>query len=353
MAVTSVIEKPDGLGGGIAGKSVLTAKKTYSATYQVKCDSQSDTTTTIINHFRRTNGLPFIGDAYDFGGDRDSDARCKGLSPSLIDKSGGIWLVRAEFEPLDNDDDEQKDGAPRNGESEKQTNPLLWHDEIDVGYTQLSIPVEMAEFRGIHGIGANVRFLPVGKMTIPVNSALQPFDPGLEQEIDIKVVRITKNVQTFNANTANFYIGTVNSDQVIINKQAYGFLDLWRPLYARIKAINASFQIANQIPYWKQTIEVHVSQLTWRKIVCDRGLDRRAAPGDILERDEFGNPILISPSDVAPNIAHTMAIKGPDGLPVTTPCLLDGDGQPLEPGRPAVWLNYRVYRERAFAGIRW
>lgn len=346
MAVVSVIEKGHGLTGAVTGKSRLTAKNVYSATYQVTC-APGDTAKTVIDYFRTTSGYPYIGDPYDFGNDSDSTARCKGLTPSYIEDSGGTWLVRAEFEPLDAEEDEQQEDARGN----KQTDPLLWHDEIDVSYTQLSIPVENAIFRGING--GNMRVRAVGTDGPVVNAAGVPFDPTIEKEIDIKIVRITKNVASFNGNTANFYIGNVNSDQVTVNKPAYRFLDLWRPRTARIKNISGTFQIANGIPYWKQSIEVHINPLGWRRFIVNRGTERRQMPGDIREFDENGTPIQISDGDIQPGQPFHMTIKDADGLPITSPVLLDADGQPLKPDQPALYLEYQTYKERAFAGIRW
>lgn len=352
MAVTEVRLIENGLSGVAQGKTRLDVRNSYSATYFVKCSDPLDGAKVIINYFRLTSGVPFIGDSYNFGNDRDASSVCRKITPSRIDKSGGMWNVRVEFEPLEGEDQEDNTDA----EGNQQSDPLLWHDEINISYTQLSIPVELATFRGSNRNGVNgaaVRFIDIGKTTIPMNSALVPFEPGIEMEIDIKVVRITKNVAEYDGNQANEFIGCVNSDQVVINKQAYGYKDSWGPLTAKIKNIDGTFQIANKIPYWKQTVEVHITPIGWRRLLVDRGLERRLAEGDIIEYDANGTAIQVSPSDQVASFPHRIAIKGPDGYPITSPCLLDGDGQPLDLRKPPVYLEYQTYFERAFAGFNW
>jgi hypothetical protein len=352
MAVTEVKFLGAGLTGVVSGKDRLTAKRSYSATFQAKCDSQSDTAYAVIEHFRRTSGLPYIGDGYSFGNDRDASARCKSLTPTLNQNSGGIWNVRAEYEPLDEEEDNQKEDEDGN----KQTDPRKWRDEIEVTSTQISVPVEQAIFRGSNKGGRNgqaMRVRALGRNGAVVNSAGVVFDPGIESEVDIKVVRITKNVESYDAFEMGQYQGAVNTDQVIIDKIAYNFKDKWGPQTARIKLVSGVFQIANLVPYWKQTVEVHVSPLGWRRFLVDRGLERRQMPGDVREVRADGTPVEVSPSDNENGEPFQKRIVDVDGYPITTPVLLDGEGSPLQPDQNAVYLEYQVYFERPFAGFRW
>lgn len=340
-----------GASGAATGEGPLSTQYRYNANYLFEVDEPLQGPKTILQYFRTNGDLPWIGDGFDYGAEQDSNSRCKTISPDRIDKSN--WFrVKVDFEPLESEQPDK--GEDENGNS--QEDPLLWHDEIDVSYTQVTIPVELATFRGTNRNGINgspMRVRALGSDGPVINSAGVPFDPGIEYEVDVKIVRITKNVAEFDGNLNNQFQGAVNNDQVVINKQPYRYRDTWGPLTARIKNISGSFQIANRIPYWKKTIEVHITPVGWRRLIVDRGLERRQLPGDIREWDANGTPIQISDGDILPGQSHHMRIKDADGYPITAPVLLDGDGAPLKPDRPAIYLEYQTYFEIPFAGINW
>jgi len=346
VAVTASILKPS-LSGAVTGKSRLTAKRSYTAIYQLSAE-QEDGPGVIIDYFKGSPDHPFIGDRYNLNGYRDNSVRCKSITPRRIDSGVGQWLAAVEWEPPEGtDDDDTETGTDINGED--TDNPLEWHDEIDVGYTQLSIPVEQARFKGCNrdgGIRQRITGLDLDTITMPCNSALVPFDPGIEKEIDIKVVRITKNLESYDANFFSNFIGRVNSDKVVINKREYKFRDVWSPLNARIKQISGTFQITNKIPYWKQTVEVHVNPLGWRRLLLDRGVEELFR-GE--QKDYQGN--TISNSDE--RVGKLQQKQDADGYPITTPVPFDGNGRALAEGKPAVFLEWQIYEEIPFAPLNW
>lgn len=345
MAVSSYILKP-AISGAVKGKSRLTAKHSYTAVWQLSA-GQEDGPVTITNYFKATSGLPYIGDRYSLNGETDNSVRCVAITPRRIDSGSGQWLVAVDWEPPEGADDEPEQGTDIDGN--QTDNPLLWHDEIDVGYTQLSIPVEQARFKGCNkngGVRQRINGLELDTITMPCNSALVPFDPGIEKEIDIKVVRITKNLESYDANFYSNFIGRVNSDRVIVNKREYKFRDVWGPLNARIKQISGTFQITNKIPYWKQTVEVHVNPLGWRRFLVDRGTEELFRG----EQEDFqGN--TISNSDE--RVGKLQQKQDADGYPVATPCLFDGNGRALAEGKPSVFLEWQIYEEIPFAPLKW
>lgn len=347
MAVTNSILLSVGISGAVKGKSPLTARRSFTAQWQITA-AQGDTTPTIIEYFRTSSSHPYLGDSYSFGNSSDSSSKCVSISPRLIPNSGGIWIVAVEYEPPEGDDDsDERDDVKGN----KVGDPLLWHDEISIDYTQITIPCEVAEFRGCNLGGRNGQPIPpllnIGRNILPCNSAFVPFDPGIDMEVDVKVVRITKNVKEYDGNQANGFIGCVNSDQVTINKRAYGYRDVWGPLTARIKNISGSFQIANKIPFWKQTTEVHITPIGWRRIICDRGKAMLLLPG--VTRPG-GTTVSASDEDVN----TVVEIHDAMGQTLTEPVLFNGRGQPLNPFREEpVYLDYQIYTEIPFAPLKW
>ena len=347
MAILQVKQVGAGVSGGVAGKEAHKAKRSYSAAWQVKCSDGFDTGAAIIEFFRRHRDLPYIGRAYSFGGDRDPSSVCNALDCNLIQNSGGIWSITARYEPPEGKDEDE--GQDEDGN--KSSDPLAWRDEIDVSYSQIAVPAEGAIFHGSNAggrSGTEMRVRKKGQYGPIVNSAGVPFDPGIEEEINLKIVRFSRNVAEFDGDEANGWIGAVNTRQVRINKRAYRYKDSWGPLTARIKNIGGSFQVANGTAFWKKTIEVHVNPLGWRKFLVDRGTDRRQMPGDPKGDGDF-----ISYNDLKKGDPQHAKITGPDGYPITSPVLLDGEGQPLAADGEPVYLEYQLCFERSFAGIRW
>lgn len=349
MSVTAVeLSGVSGFSGSASGESSLSTQISYDVHYLVTIsDLDTDLPQTVLTYFKNTAGLPWIGDSYAINGERDPFSICKRITPQRTPKSYQ-YTVTVSYEPLNAE--EPQNGTDKDGNA--TDDPLLFHDEINISYTQTSIPVELATFKGINlgGVnGAPVRNLPINSVTIPVNSALVPFDPGIEMELDIKIVQISRNLREFDGITANRYIGTVNSDAVNINKPfPYNYRDAWGPQTAKIKNISGTFMITNKIPHWRQTIEVHINPLGWRRQIVDRGLARRA-----IEGDPDGAGGTISASDINPGVPKIKRVVDSDGYPIAEPVLFDGDGQPLAPGLPVIYLEYEIYQEIPFAGIPW
>lgn len=351
MAVVKSHILSAGISGDVQGRDRHDTKASYRVRWFVQCDSPEDTAKTVLSHFRRSRDLPFLGDTYEAGNDRDSGAVCTSITPNLVERSGGIFYVDVEYSPAGGDNDEEK---PSKNAPGKQTNdPREWNDEIDVSSTQISVPTEVAVFHGfVSADGKPVKntFLKDGVTHIPCDSSLQPFDPPLEHEVDIVIYRFTKYTEEFHFWDLQTWLGTVNSDRVTIDKRTtHSFATEWEPFTARIRAIPSTYGVANGIPYWRTSIEVHVNPLGWRRQVVDRGFCVRQEAGD----RRWGDGSIISPSELEDNGANVAVIRDPDGYPITTPVLLDGNGQPLPKGKPVVYSVWSQYPERPFGGINW
>lgn len=347
MAVTNSIMLGVGLSGSVKGKSPLSERRSFTAQWQITT-AQTDTAETVIEYFRGSGSHPYLGDSYAFGSDSDAQSFCVSIDPRRVPQSLGTWIVSVEYEPTEGKDEPEE----RDDENGKKTDdPLLWHDEISIDYTQITIPAELAQFRGCNLGGLNGQPIPplltIGRTIVPCNSAFVPFDPGIDMEVDVKIVRITKNVREYDGNRANGFIGCVNTDQVTINKRKYGYRDVWGPLTARIKNISGSFHLANRIPFWKETTEVHITPVGWRRLICDRGLSMILTPE--LPRPD-GSTVSSSDSD-----RNTLVpVANQNGQPITEPVLFNGKGRPLNPFTEVpVWLEYQLYAEIPFAPLKW
>lgn len=265
-----------------------------------------------------------------------------------VDGANDYYRIEIQYEP--HDEEEQDQGHDDDGNP--TFDPNLFHDEVDVSYTQISEAVEKAVYLGgFKGVAAGK--VQPGDVVVPMNSALQPFNPPLERELDIKVVRITKFRQDYDGAHFDQFQGRINKAPVTINKIQCRYRDKWGKHQARCKNIGGQFQITNGVKYWRVTFEIHVHPRSWDEEVPDRGLHARALLGD-----PNGKGGTISNKD---NVHHIgvpalRRLVDPRGVPISDPVLLDGDGQPLVRGEgdqlEPVYITYQKYPEIDFKGMR-
>lgn len=346
MATYDVELSSLGSSGTATGSQEGTISRSYRASYIVTVSSDVRSPAGVFRYFELNADLPWPGRSYRYSDGFDGFSFCKSIDIDWVDKSDGKFIARATFEAAQQQEEEKPDNEGKN-----TTNPLLWADELDVSFSQISVPVEFCQFLGFVPQGIENRFLRNFTIQPVVNSALKPFDPTLEEEMQIKIIRITKYTGFYEGEAFNRYIGAQNADRVVINKPLYGFRDSIEPAHALIKGLSAQFGITNGIRHWRTTIEVHVSPFIfgWNRVVVDRGLDARRGQGD-----PNGAGGTVSASDLAAygTVGHE-PIKDKDGVPVSEPVLLDGNGQPLKPGETPVLLVYRTRPELLFSVIRW
>lgn len=347
MAVTEV--RIIDWSGGATGKDNLSAKPHYHLTYQATCSSTSDGPQKVLKYFR--DNVVWYGDPYECGNDKDTAARCNSILPKLIPKSGGKFTVDVDYQSPD----EEGGGGASSGVSvsgEPAGNPLLWHDEIEIGYTQVSAPVEKAIYHGgFTGRAAGI--VRPGQLVPVTNSAFVPFDPGLEQEEGIKIYRFTRNKAAQMDSFEDDYLYHINSNIQVVQKTAYKFRTTWQKYTAKIANYQSRFMLLNGFPYWQESVEVHVNPRTWRPEVCDRGLERRFMISDPTgEVDENGNTVRVQPSDITPPKPQVRRIVDSEGYPITAPLLFNGDGRPKGPSEPPVYITYGHYPEVSFAPLR-
>jgi len=332
MSVTSATPDKAGISGlAEGGKGGKSTKKGYSLSYFVVTSALTDQSPAILDYFRRTSGLPWIGDRLNVLGSRDNDVECTRIEPKR--EGPTHWRVAVAWQSPD-----QEETRPSNDGSGNETNdPFDWSDEVSVTFSKIQVPVYKARHRGgLQGVANGI------EMT-PANSATVPFNPPLMRDLAVRVVRISKIRNNYDGVANGSWIDVVNNDLVQVNKPRQRFSDTWQPFTAKVENWGGTFQIINKRPCWKVDLEVHVHPISWRDEVPDRGLHRRANPGDA---DGYGGnfgALLQSQVPVA-------RITDKQGHPISEEVLLFGNGQPIPPNHPPVYITWQKYEERAFNG---
>lgn len=148
-----------------------------------------------------------------------------------------------------------------------------------------------------------------------LNSAGDPFDPGLTRERNRQIIRISRNEQEFDVGLLALQ-DTVNRDTFI------GF----RKETVKCSPIHRSREFDPVVGvYWRVEYEFIFDPRGWKKEILDSGLRKR--DGSVVSQIEV------------------------DGSPTTSPVPLDGAGQPLEQpvtAESAVYLSFEVYEKMDF-----
>lgn len=341
MSVISCELSWSGSTGSISGEQKQRRlQREYDAIYRVITNDALDQAQQILAYFA-ANG-PWIGFPYVYGNDFDGGALLHSIQPVRDSKSAYVWQVTCHYKTLHDDDDKKQD---ENGDL--TDDPLKWRDEIDISHTALMVPVEKAVYlNGFVGQAAQLR--RVGSEGPEVNSAFVPFDPPREKEIHIRVVRIVKRKKHWDSGATDAWIGRINERDYTLSKPKYNLRqEVWSKHHAKLVNYGGSFQIENDVKHWRIEIEIHVNPLGWNPEILDRGVCARATFGDPDGRGD-----TISSGDLIPGRPEVRRLVDADEVPIDEPVLLDGDGQPLELGKPPVYLTYRELEELDFAKLK-
>lgn len=344
MSVTNVKFMDDGHTGNFTGSEINGVSQKYTATLKVTCDSKADTPDTVRQYLISNASFPSNGRYYKVGNSFNTNVYCNTLDVRRIAKSETEYLVTANYEPSTIELQVQK----QDGQGKPSNNPFTWRDEISVSNYTVTIPAYSGTFRGavdVDGFPVDGNKLPFNGLTPVMNSGTTIFDPPPGREVSVTVVRITKYVSSMFPHLYQRYIGSVNNDNVVINKGFYGFLYRFAPYQGKIKDLNGVFDIANGIPHFKQTLELHINPLGWRWFIPDKGSE------EIFGAQEQMDGVTISNSDVGSRGFIKRRVLDPRGNLVEG--LLDGNGHLLRAGQSPVFLIYQLDNELSFAGINW
>ena len=323
---------------GWVGSEEFGGKRTYTTVYQVEVDDKDDGPSVVL----AAAGLPILGSTYTAGNDFDTLTHLLTLGPAER-KSGTrlLWLVPGKWgTPPTN---ETVEGVDKDGNPTKD--PLDFRDRISMGKAQFSAPVE----RAVNWTALSGR--PIGTTGAVINSALVPFNPPLEMDQSRSVIRIIKTASTFPDDDFRLYRDAVNADSILWRwTEGVGSPHTrleYSPLQLKMASIGGSLQYADGVTYWEIEYEMHVNTDTggWRDFIADRGIHRKA---EVDDPDGFGG--TISSLEAAGNPAVRRIIDA-NGIAVSEPVLLNGFGQPLQPGEATVYLQYQKYLEVPFGPL--
>ncbi len=158
-----------------------------------------------------------------------------------------------------------------------------------------------------------------------LNSSTEPFDPPIMQRFDDLILRASYNVPNFNPVGAANYKTAVNDAPILIHGQ-YLFLE------GQVKVLlytSREILMITGRPYIAVTLELKFRHEGWKRKVLDQGYRTK---GDVVDGVQQYTPILDS-----------------EGNELTEPALLDGNGQELADGLPAVRLEWWTNRRLNFA----
>lgn len=349
MAVLTFTPRAFG-GSGTAKSNNGEQSVTYRVGYIATCTAGGTDTEAAVYKFLRENSgsYPWYGKPLSLGSDIDNTVQVSAIDVNVIDGSDRDFEVLYTYSPTNLPSD--FDTQPGTGGKETN-NPIEWLDDIDVTFTQTLGTVEFGVFHGFtnatKGKISNAK-MTVGKTLAISNSACIPYDPPVEAELDIQVVRIAKNVFEYDGALLDTYSGAVNSDEFQINMPFYRFRMTVKPRQARIRLASV-FNRQNGIKYWRQTAELMIDRdRGWRKKILDRGM---AARREVSDPDGSGSTIDSETSTVSAGKTNHSQNTDSAGYPLSEPVLFDGNGQPQRTEYPPTYGEWQVYREIPFAPL--
>jgi len=302
MAVEQVIEWKRTSGKKLvqSGQELLPAytRKRY---FQVVLDDPATDHSEIFEHV----SIPKLFEPHP----EDEGVICKSVTPEQRDDDESYIVdVVAEY------DDEYSGSEEEDEEDEELNNPLNRPVQVSLSFNEHDEIV----VRDINGT-------PVR------NSVKDPFDPPLTRKAGSLRFSMTKNFGSLNLPFLQSYKNAINSDTW------NGFA----PGVVRIANITGSKQVEAQrisgvttkVTFWQLTFEFELAETgfgrdgTWKAYVLDAGY-------------RLYNDI----DSVYVNIV------GKDGLPISTPHLLNGSGGKAAPTAPH-FLEFDIYRSLPFAAL--
>jgi hypothetical protein len=279
MTVTSVRQLTDT--GGDDNEGGVTAVRTY----RVTTNNVSDTWETI----RSASGIPSNGDSYASG----SSMIVVNRSAKRVTERKDKWHVTVNYDIPRN-----SDGSPAGGSGGVENEIPEYSRTTETEW----------EYRDV-----DLDNLPIA------NSAKEPFTPPLEFPQTIAVYTIARNRLTFDDAGSLPYINAVNSAafNVTAPNLNWGFPaeTALMTRYDSVRRFRADIGY-----YYRVTWEIKYREDGWRKFLLDQGFM-------MLDADEV--PLSYAPAKT---------IKGSDGLPISSPRLLDGAGGLLADGAAPVFV---------------
>jgi len=335
---------------GTTGTSSNSGRE-WTASYNVETDSHLDQTKTIVDYFKTHNlfgslDLPYLDTYYEFGNDIDRVALCDTITPKRKDGSQKHWLV--DFHYKTPEEEEEETGETEEGEA--TNNPLKWRTTCDVSFIEYSRPVAKAIYRD----GMTNGLIEPAQEYAVVNSAMVVLDPPLDRAAMQQLFRFGKYRHRY-PDGAKDAFRAVNSKPFRIRVRDPDLVDedgdpahtdraldaTFQPFQCQISSVNGALVRKNGKTVWQLSTEMLVDyEFGFRVDVLDRGVSAKAGDGD---PDGMGGEF--SAIDDPAGRPRQRQLVDPNGVPITEPVLLDGNGQPLDLGADPVYITWSIYPE--------
>jgi len=188
------------------------------------------------------------------------------------------------------------------------------------------------------------------------NSAGEPFDPRLTEEIYDLQLTVTRTQANFEHRDALDYLGGGKFGGCVNADPFYGYA----PGSARMRSIRATRRRAGRGYDYRVGYVIQFRD-SWRRRVLDQGYTVKAAVwGDaspLGDLDRYAARLIAERGYTYEEaVAETERLANTPVLVEAAeaahqPILLDGAGKPLKAGQPAVWLSFTTNRSRPFGPL--
>jgi hypothetical protein len=230
MAIVSVVEIPDGRGGGDSLKKSMGSRK-HTRSFRVTTSSNYDGSHEVLL------ALQNLGSVHP----TDSSAYCQSRKADPDGKSKKVWIARLEY------------STDRTATENPLADPAVIEWDTDSRMEPF--------FRDING-------------DVIANSAGEPFEDTVKDDVSFWTITITKNI-SYMPTWIDTYRDAVNSDAVLIDGKVIAAGT------AKIKKIHVGkWQVRNNIPYRELNLVIKI-QDSWKKYVLDQGLHCVMASGPL------------------------------------------------------------------------
>ena len=277
--------------------------RTYNRTFVVITDDPVVGSKQVLE----APNIPQIGEAYIHGSDIDMNAQCEEISATQIDGTRLYWKVEATFT------------TDKKGET--TDDPLDQPPDITVSGQKFSKIYE----KGWRGVGQSTDSYST---QVPiVNSCGERFDHGVDGDDTRIVVTYQRNYRWFDLRRAWLYRDAVNIDSFLLLGVEVP------PSFAKIGGFGGRRLTDKALkPYWQVSVEIHVDESGWRRVLLDAGLNQ-----------------------ISLTTGKLISQQTDDGQPISVERPLDGFGIPLSQSAISanqfVYYTFKLYRELPFAPL--
>lgn len=317
----------------------------YRVDYRLTTNSASDGPQKAIAYAEAK--IAAVGASYAVGNDVRPGCWLRNWEARREANSLYVWIATAIYRDEDPEDSEDSNsGYDMNGNP--TDNPLDFRPVIDVQDTQYMRPVWGAVYKsGFSGVAHNK--LNDGKRRPIVNSALTVYDPPPEADHARWTVTIERNLSAIRCDTVP--LNCINSVGLTLK---YRGIEKEIPQHCgKLRGFRATPMRHDKFgDYVRVTLSIEVyndADETWLFKILDQGLSARAMLGD---PDGHGGAVYENSMAFVEEMAPQRRLVDLDGLPLSSPVLLNGDGQPLEqykdPNNPKdpVYSTWEYYTEQ-------